>query len=480
MQQLGARVLVPAGVIRFGQVVGVADKGTRGVLERAETGTVGMSDVRQELAVRRGTDSLSSGDHKRKIRRMGPSTRHMAFINTAHTFTHYSLLVLPTAVLAMAAPGGRFGNAYGPILALATGMFVLYGLASLPQGWIAQRVGRKALLFCFFVGTGLSLAATAFASSPLTLAVALGATGLFAAIYHPIGTAMLVDAAGDRPGRAIGINGVFGNLGVALAPVVTAFVANQAGWRAAFLLPGIACAAVGLAWLRVPWHDATVRRSLRPFPTIPRHLVRRAVIVLMLIAVVSGLVFNAFTLLLPKLLQERLAPRPDVLPLVGAAAFIATLCGALTQFTVGRMIDRTTLKRVFLPVSVILVPALVAISYAQGWIVVPMAGLVAAAIFGQVTVNETMTARYISPELRTRIYSVRFFVGFLGAAASAPVVAALQERTGSLTAVTLVLAAFGTVTLGCALFFPDRKEELHPELWTMADGGITVSVAAAE
>ncbi|HEY1934143.1 MAG TPA: MFS transporter [Acetobacteraceae bacterium] len=408
---------------------------------------------------------------------MTPATRQIAFINTAHTFTHYSLLVLPTAVLAMAAPGGRFGDAYGPILALATGMFVLYGLGSLPQGWIAQRVGRKALLCCFFLGTGASLAACAFASSPVALAATLGATGMFAAIYHPIGTAMLVDAAGERPGRAIGINGVFGNLGVALAPVVTAFLANEVGWRAAFLLPGIACAAVGLVWLRVPWHDATVRRALRPFPAIPRHLVRRAVIVLMLIAIVSGLVFNAFTLLLPKLLQERLASQPDLLPLVGAAAFIATLCGALTQFTVGRMIDRTTLKRVFLPVSVILVPALVAVSYAQGWIVVPVAGLVAAAIFGQVTVNETMAARYISPELRTRIYSVRFFVGFLGAAASAPIVAALQERTGSLTVVTLVLAVFGTVTLGCALFFPDRKEELRPELWEAADGA-AVGVAA--
>ena len=124
-----------------------------------------------------------------------------------------------------------------------------------------------------------------------------------------------------------------------------------------------------------------------------------------------------------------------MLPLVGAAAFLATLCGALTQFTVGRMIDRTTLKRVFLPVSVLLVPGLVAVSYAQGWLVLPTAAVVAAAIFGQVTVNETMTARYISPALRARMYSVRFFVGFLGAAAAAPVVAWLHERTGSLTAV---------------------------------------------
>ena len=74
---------------------------------------------------------------------MSPNTRQIAFINAAHTFTHYSLMVLPTAVLAMAAPGGAFGETYGPILALATGMFVLYGAFSLPQGWIAQRVDGR-------------------------------------------------------------------------------------------------------------------------------------------------------------------------------------------------------------------------------------------------------------------------------------------------------------------------------------------------
>lgn len=396
---------------------------------------------------------------------MTHDARLITFINVAHTLTHYSLLILPTAVLAMAAPGGRFGVAYGPILALATGMFVLYGLFSLPQGWIAQRVGRSMLMTVFFIGTGVSMMATAFAGSSVTLALALAATGLFAAIYHPIGTAMLVDAAGDRPGRAIGINGVSGNVGVALAPVATAFLASQVGWRAAFLVPGLVCVGFGIAWLRLPAPEATARRVARTFPDIPRHLVRRAVIVLLLIAIVSGLVFNAFTLLLPKLIEERLGSDPRMLPLVGSAAFVATLCGALTQFTVGRMIDRMTLKRVFLPISVLLVPGLVAVSYAQGWVVVPMAALVSAAIFGQVTVNETMTARYISPALRTRMYSVRFFVGFLGAAAAAPIVAWLHERTGSLTLVTLVMAGFGVITLFCALAFPDRREELHPDLW---------------
>ena len=84
------------------------------------------------------------------------------------------------------------------------------------------------------------------------------------------------------------------------------------------------------------------------------------------------------------------------------------------------------------------------------------------------TVNETMAARYISPELRARIYSIRFFVGFLGAAAAAPVVSILYDRTGSVATATMVLAAFSVVTLGCALFFPNCKEELEPELWAAA------------
>jgi len=185
-------------------------------------------------------------------------------------------------------------------------------------------------------------------------------------------------------------------------------------------------------------------------------------------------VFNAFTLLLPKLLQERLAADAGLLPMIGVAAFLVTLCGALTQFTVGRLIDRMTLRRVFLPMAVLLVPSLAALAMLQGWAVLPVAALVAAVVFGQVTVNETMTARYISPPLRTRMYSVRFFVGFLGSAAAAPLISILHQRTGNLSAVLLVLAVAAVVTVGCALWFPDRPQELRPELWDAEPGRMPV------
>jgi len=411
---------------------------------------------------------------------MAPAARQIAYINVAHGLCHYCLLILPTAVLAMAAPGGAFGVEYGPIVKLATGMFVLYGMLSLPQGWLAARFGRKGMIAVFFLGTGASLVACGMVGTPLALALGLAATGAFAAIYHPIGTAMLVEAAGDRPGRAIGVNGVSGNFGVALAPVVTAGLAGAFGWHAAFVVPGLACVAAGLLWLRVPAFDYGAHRAARPFPAIPRALVRRAVAVLLLIAVVSGLVFNAFTLLIPKLLQERLAGDAALLPLIGLAAFLVTLCGAVTQFTVGRLIDRMTLRKVFLPMAVVLAPGLLALSVLHGWAVLPVAGLAAAAIFGQVTVNETMTARYIAPALRARMYSIRFFVGFLGAAAAAPVVGILHERTGSLAAVMVVLAAVALVMLACAWFFPDRPEELRPELWAAQPGVVQPGAVAAE
>ncbi len=399
---------------------------------------------------------------------MTTAGRQIAFINLAHFFCHYSLLILPTAVLAMAYQGSAFGAEYGPILALATTMFVLYGLFSLPQGWIAARIGRPRLIAIFYLGTGAAMAVTGLSHNPAVLAATLAATGFFAAIYHPIGTAMLVEASGDRVGRAMGLNGVCGNLGVALAPVITAFLASHAGWQSAFLLPGLACMAAGLVWTRLRQPELGHGRSTRPFPDIPREVVRRAVIALLLIAAVSGLLFNAFTLLLPKLMQERLASDPSLLPLVGAAAFVATLCGGLTQITVGRLIDRATLRSVFLPMGVVLAPAMLALAYVQGILVLPVAGVVAAVLFGQVTVNETMTARFIAPELRTRMYSIRFFVGFLGSAASAPLIGRLHEATGTLAASVLVLAAFSLIMLLCALIVPHRAEELHPEQWQSA------------
>jgi len=397
---------------------------------------------------------------------LSPVTRQVVFINAAHLLTHYSLLILATATLAMVQQQPEvFGRDYGPMIAIGTGMFVAYGLLALPMGWLAARLGRKALMVAYFIGAGAGMAAAGFAQSPWALGMCLGVMGAFSAIYHPIGTSIIVEAGGARVGRAVGINGVFGNLGVALAPLCTGLIAWQFGWQWAFIVPGVVSMALGAVYALEPAFDASQVKGTKPFAPIPPGIVRRAVVVLMLVAMVSSLVFNAFTLLLPKLMEERLTNAPDLLPVVAVLAFAATICGGITQYTVGHMIDRRTLKQIFMPLAFVLVPCLLLLSFLDGWPVLVLSAIAASAIFGQVTVNETMAARYVAPELRARLYSIRFTVGFLGAAAASPLVGLLHSQSGNMGLAMLMLAGVAAVTLVCAMAFPNRPEELRPELW---------------
>lgn len=412
---------------------------------------------------------------------LSPVTRQVVFINAAHLLTHYSLLILATATLAMVQQQPEvFGRDYGPLIAIGTGMFVAYGLLALPMGWLAARLGRKALMVAYFIGAGGAMAAAGLAQSPLALGLCLGVMGAFSAIYHPIGTSIIVEAGGARVGRAVGINGVFGNLGVALAPLCTGLIAWKFGWQWAFLAPGLVSIALGLFYAMEPAFDASQVKGAKPFAPIPPSVVRRAVAVLMLVAMVSSLVFNAFTLLLPKLMEERLTNAPELLPVVAILAFAATICGGITQYTVGHLIDRRTLKQVFMPLAFALVPSLLLLSFLDGWPVLLLSAIAASAIFGQVTVNETMTARYVAPELRTKLYSIRFTVGFLGAALASPLVGLLHSHSGDLGLAMLVLAGVAAVTLLCALAFPNRREELRPELWAESPEARRMPAAGAQ
>src|SRR5262249_58776902 len=96
-------------------------------------------------------------------------------------------------------------------------------------------------------GMGLWMVSGGFVSTPLQLGAALLAIGIFASIYHPVGTAMIVSYA-DRLGREMGINGVWGNLGVASSALVTGVIGQYLGWRAAFIVPGVVTMLIGIAF----------------------------------------------------------------------------------------------------------------------------------------------------------------------------------------------------------------------------------------
>src|SRR5437764_10298659 len=119
----------------------------------------------------------------------------LGFINWAHALDHYVLLIYPTVVIGLQV---LYSRSYGELIALGTASFVAFGVFSLPAGWLADRWSRRDMMALFYAGCGVSLVAAGFAPNLVGLAVALCALGVFAAIYHPVGTEVLIGESTSR------------------------------------------------------------------------------------------------------------------------------------------------------------------------------------------------------------------------------------------------------------------------------------------
>lgn len=389
------------------------------------------------------------------------SRRTIGFVNGAHALDHFVLLIYPTAVLAIAADRGL---AYGELIGLSTGAFVAFGLFSLPVGWLADRVGRRNLLGVFFIGVGITCLLLASARSTWHFAAGLAVLGLFAAIYHPVGSAMLVSHA-DRLGRALGVNGVCGNMGAALAAVISAALASFAGWQAAFLVPGAVALTAGVTFLLlVPGDGETVRgarREMAPLVSVPRPAATAIAYGLAIIA--GGFTFNMTTIALPKLIDAQLGAQLP-LPLVGVLGTLVLVVGALTQLVMGRLIDRLPLSSLFVGLSLLQPLGLGLAAATSGGVMLLGLAAALAAIYGQVVLNDAMIARYVPPRYRSRAFGLRYFVGYTTSGSAVPLIAVAYGASGPRAVlVVAVIFAWGVVA-GAVLFaFASARQGTSPQ-----------------
>jgi predicted MFS family arabinose efflux permease len=333
---------------------------------------------------------------------------------------------------------------YSELIALSTPAFIAFGVFSLPGGWLADRWSRRNMMALFYVGCGLSLLAAGLAPNFVVLAVALFALGVFAAIYHPVGTAMLMDQAVSR-GRSVAFNGVCGNLGVALAAGTTALLIAGLDWRGAFLVPAVICIVTGFVYLLVVPEDNRhqAKRTSTPDVALAPWIGAAIFALFIVISLSAGLVFHISTVALPKLVDERLGG--DVsLGLVGGLTTAIFMCGALAQFSIGRLVERFPLHLLFAAVALLQFLGLVWSAYAGGTMVLVALAVTVAAIYGQVTINDLVIARYTADAWRGRVFAARYFLTFLVSGAAVSLVAFLHARGGF----DLVLTATAVIALG--------------------------------
>jgi predicted MFS family arabinose efflux permease len=300
------------------------------------------------------------------------------------------------------------------------------------------------MMALFYLGCGVSLAGAALAPNLVVLAVALTALGMFAAIYHPVGTAMLIEQATSR-GRSLAFNGVCGNLGVALAAGITATLVYGLGWRGAFLVPAAICILTGIVYPFVVPDDRhkNAGRTSAPEVVFAPWVAATIFALFILIAVSAGLVFHIATIALPKIVDERLGLSISLMQ-VGGIATLILMCGAIAQLVIGRLVEKFPLHLLFAAVALLQFAGVVWTAYASGPMLVVALAVAVAAIYAQVTINDLVIARYTADAWRARVYAVRYFVTFLASGAAVSLIALLYGRGGF----DLVLAMTAVIALG--------------------------------
>jgi len=165
----------------------------------------------------------------------------VTLIGCAHALTHGYLLIFPAVLLLLQK---EFSIGYLKLGLVSNVMNLTYGLGALPGGLIYNRLGPKKLFFLCFLGSSIACILVAISSSLIFFTLALGLLGALGSVYHPMANALITGTVREY-GKAMGIHGAVGNLGLASAPFIAGILGSFLGWRytyVCFSLPGIVLA----------------------------------------------------------------------------------------------------------------------------------------------------------------------------------------------------------------------------------------------
>ncbi len=379
-------------------------------------------------------------------------------LNIAHALDHMFLLIFATAISVIAADFG-FAN-WEELMPYGAAAFLLFGLGAIPSGRLGDLWGRRPMMLVFFFGMGVTALLAAATQNAWQMAGALTLLGAFASIYHPVGIPMLLQTT-RRPGWTIGINGLSGNLGIALAALSTGLAVKFLGWRAAFAIPGMLAIGCGFAFARMTPVEshAPAKRPTR-HATIPPDVVARVFLVMTTAAATGSMLFNFTTNGNPELLKERLhgvVDDPAALGLLMAAVYAVA---SLAQLVVGWLLDRFPLKRIYVAILALQPPLFVLAAYAQGWQLYALQILFMIAVFGAIPFTDVLIARYVDDRMRSRVAGMRLAVS-LGVSSVAVALLGPVVKAAGFPVLLVALAVIAACTLATVTFLPGDGKSLQ-------------------
>ncbi len=383
----------------------------------------------------------------------------LLYLNFGHFIDHMLVLIFAKAAFSAGIDFG-FGKdgAYAEMLFYGIPSLVLFGACAPIAAHMADHWNRNGMLTVFFVGIGLASILTGFAQSLLQIGLGLALIGIFASIYHPVGIAMVIEG-GGKVGWRLGVNGLWGNMGVAAAPLVTGLILVQFDWRMAFIIPGSVSILIGLGFLgfvrsvdvRAP--DAT-RQEKELIGFAPGW--QRALVSLALVTAAGGFVFGAMTFLIPRLFEVRMQGITADIAVTGTLASIIYAVAAFAQLVVGRAIDKRSIKNVLIFIAAGQPLLLFLMAMQTDYALFAVSLLAMGFVFGQIPITDAVLSQYVPDQWRAKVLSIKFLINLVIGALALLTARYLLSTGAGFEAVMRVISIAACFIVGAAILLPNR------------------------
>lgn len=385
----------------------------------------------------------------------------IAFSCIGHMAMHILAALYLTVVLELE---HAWGAGYDELIRLWTLGSLMIGLGAPLAGWLGDRWSDARMMVVMFILTGAGSVLAGLAQTPVQLMAALAVLGTGASIYHPVGMSWVVKNATNR-GRAMGVMGIFGSLGIASAALIAGGLAQIRDWHTAFLVPGAVSILLGLvlAGMIAAGLVFDRRGDVRPQPRASRGDVVRAFIVLSVTMLCAGLIFNGTQTALPKWFEAGMGDLVGGSTLgIGGLVTLVYLLTSSAQFIGGWLADRFPVKRVYVLCLLVQVPFLALAGGVGGPLVLLLATAMVFTSGLQIPAENLLLARYTPERHRGLAYGAKFVLSLGAAPLAVQMVAYTYGRTQDFSLLYATLAALALAAWLAALLLPRAGEEEEP------------------
>ncbi len=382
------------------------------------------------------------------------------YINIGHFLDHFMMLIFAKAAFDA---GRHFGLSYDEIIIYGTLGLFLFGAAAPLAGWLADKYSRSLIIIIYPFGVSLGAFLCFLSFSPIMLGFSIGVIGFFAAIFHPVGIAMLIRDS-NKVGVRLGVNGVWGNMGVAAAPVLTGFIILNSNWQLSFLVPSLICLIFGIAQLR-GFKEIDIKEEKTKQKT-SNGLVEGWKIVLLSLTMTTlagGFIFGSLTFLIPRIFEVNLSGISVDIAITGLLAGIVYAIASFSQVGVGYLIDRYSPKIILGFVGIgqffLIYLSSLYIDYALFFVML----MAMFFVFGQVPITDAILVRYVDDQWRARILSVKFLINLCAGASVLPLVSLFLGYGYTFSDLLTILSYLAIFVVISAYMLPkikDNKTEL--------------------